>query len=533
MKKPARSAPAGRPDAAGTNVPEWTVSDLAGELKRTLEDRFGYVRLKGEISGYRGPHGSGHAYFCLKDEGAKIDAVIWRTAFARLRFKPQEGLEVVATGRITTYPGKSTYQITIEALEPAGIGALMALLEERRRKLDAEGLFAQERKRELPYLPAVIGVVTSPTGAVIRDILHRLEDRFPRRVLVWPARMQGDGSAEEVAAGIRGFNALEAGGGVPRPDVLIVARGGGSLEDLWSFNEEIVVRAAAESAIPLVSAVGHETDWTLLDHAADVRAPTPTGAAERVVPVRAELAAEVADLSRRHGEATVRGLQRRRSDLRGVARCIPKPEALFNAARARLEGPGNRLVTVYLQNLRGVDARLRRTAVVLQRQSPLARLAAGRARLVAIDRRPGAALRRSVETRGAKLHQLGQRLQAARAAAGRAEHQRLQRARDRVGSDAQRLATALRRQVERKRARYATLCSVFESLNYKSVLARGFALVRDGDGYPLRAAAEVEPGQALALEFADGSVRVTADGGRAAKRRPAPTGVEQGTLFDG
>jgi hypothetical protein len=256
----------------------------------------------------------------------------------------------------------------------------MALLEERRRKLDAEGLFAQERKRELPYLPAVIGVVTSPTGAVIRDILHRLEDRFPRRVLVWPARMQGDGSAEEVAAGIRGFNALEAGGGVPRPDVLIVARGGGSLEDLWSFNEEIVVRAAAESAIPLVSAVGHETDWTLLDHAADVRAPTPTGAAERVVPVRAELAAEVADLSRRHGEATVRGLQRRRSDLRGVARCIPKPEALFNAARARLEGPGNRLVTVYLQNLRGVDARLRRTAVVLQRQSPLARLAAGRAR---------------------------------------------------------------------------------------------------------------------------------------------------------
>jgi exodeoxyribonuclease VII large subunit len=533
--KPARSAFAGLSDTAGANVPEWTVSDLAGELKRTLEDRFGYVRLKGEVSGYRGPHGSGHVYFCLKDEGARIDAVIWRTAFSRLRFKPQEGLEVIATGRITTYPGKSTYQISVEALEPAGIGALMALLEERRRKLSAEGLFEPARKRNVPYLPAVIGVVTSPTGAVIRDILHRLEDRFPRRVLVWPARMQGDTSAEEVAAGIRGFNALVAGGRVPRPDVLIVARGGGSLEDLWSFNEEIVVRAAAESAIPLVSAVGHETDWTLLDHVADLRAPTPTGAAELVVPVRAELSAEVSDLSRRLEEATARGLQRRRSDLRGVARCVPRPEALFNAARARLEGPGNRLVTVYLQNLRGIDGRLARAAVVLQRQSPLARLAGARASLLGLDRRPGEALRRSVEVKGAKLHGLGQRLHAARSAAGRTEHQRLQRARDRVGADAQRLATGLRRQVERKRARYATLCSVFESLNYKSVLARGFAVVRDGAGHPLRAAADVAPGQALALEFADGSVRATADGGasREAGRRLWPARTEQGTLFDG
>src|SRR5215213_9853328 len=373
------------PQPAPSNAPEWSVSELAGALKRTLEDAFGYVRLRAEISGYRGPHGSGHAYFGLKDENACIDAVIWKTTFNRLRLKPQEGLEVVVTGRITTFPGKSKYQIVIDTLEPAGVGALMALLEERRRTLTAEGLFALERKRKLPFLPRVVGIVTSPTGAVIRDILHRLADRFPRRVLVWPARVQGETSAEEVATAIRGFNALAPDGPIPRPDVLIVARGGGSLEDLWSFNEEIVVRAAAESAIPLVAAIGHETDWTLIDLAADVRAPTPTGAAELVVPVRAELAAEVADLSRRYEEATVRGLQRRRSDLRGVARCIPKPEALFNAARARLEGPGNRLVTVYLQNLRGIDGRLRRAAVVLQRQSPLARLATARARLLATE----------------------------------------------------------------------------------------------------------------------------------------------------
>src|SRR3712207_5742205 len=249
-----------------SNAPEWSVSDLAGALKRTLEDAFGFVRLKGEVSGYRGPHSSGHVYFCLKDQGARIDAVIWKTTFSRLRFKPQEGLEVVAIGRITTFPGKSTYQIVVESLEPAGIGALMALLEERRRKLTAEGLFAAERKRKPPFLPAVVGVVTSPTGSVIRDILHRLEDRFARQVVVWPVRVQGETCAAEVAAAINGFNALPAGGPVARPDVIIVARGGGSLEDLWGFNEEVVVRAAAESAIPLIAAIGHETDWTLIDH---------------------------------------------------------------------------------------------------------------------------------------------------------------------------------------------------------------------------------------------------------------------------
>src|ERR1700750_2242560 len=281
------------------NSPEFTVSELSSALKRTVEDAYGHVRVRGEISCFRGPHSSGHCYFSLKNESAKIEPVIWKCAHARMRFKPQEGLEVIATGKLTTYPGSSKYQIVIEALEPAGIGALMALMEERKRKLAAEGLFDEARKQLLPWLPEVIGVVTSPTGAVIRDILHRLEDRFPRGVLVWPVKVQGEGSAEQVAAAIRGFNALPEGGKIPRPDLLIVARGGGSLEDLWSFNEEIVVRAASDSMIPLIFAVGHEADVTPIDFVPNRRAPTPTPAAEMAVPVRSELMSEVTSLGSR------------------------------------------------------------------------------------------------------------------------------------------------------------------------------------------------------------------------------------------
>src|SRR5258707_3666555 len=297
------------------NAPEFTVSELSSALKRTVEDAYGHVRVRGEISGFRGAHSSGHCYFTLKDEGARIDAVVWKSSLYRMRFKPQEGLEVIATGRLTTFPGKSTYQIVIEALEPAGVGALMALLEERKKKLAAEGLFDQARKQELPWLPEVIGVVTSPTGAVIRDILHRLQDRFPRRVLVWPVRVQGDGSAEQIAAAIRGFNALPEGGRIPRPDLLIVARGGGSLEDLWSFNEEVVVRAAADSMIPFIWAVGHETDITLIDFAADKRAPTPTAAAEMAGPVRAQLFLHVSPMAKRTMLCAPRGPGSRRHEV--------------------------------------------------------------------------------------------------------------------------------------------------------------------------------------------------------------------------
>ncbi|HQF31791.1 MAG TPA: exodeoxyribonuclease VII large subunit, partial [Hyphomicrobiales bacterium] len=326
-----------------SNLPEFTVSDLSFSLKRTIEEAYPYVRVRGEISGYRGPHSSGHAYFALKDDRARLEAVVWKGTFSRLRFKPEEGIEVVATGKITTFPGSSKYQIVIEALEPAGVGALMALLEERRKKLAAEGLFDEARKRPIPFLPTVVGVVTSPTGAVIRDILHRLADRFPRRVVVWPVRVQGETSAEEVAAAIRGFNAVSPGGPVPRPDVLIVARGGGSLEDLWSFNEEIVVRATAESTIPVISAIGHETDWTLIDLAADLRAPTPTGAAEMAVPVRAELLGNVADLGARLTGAAGRRIEAARTVLRSAARALPSAEQVFLVPRQRVDTAAVRL----------------------------------------------------------------------------------------------------------------------------------------------------------------------------------------------
>src|SRR5690349_17298169 len=325
------------------NVFEFTVSELSQSLKRTVEDTYGHVRVRGEISGFRGAHSSGHCYFALKDESAKIEAVIWKGVHGRMRFKPQEGLEVIATGKLTTYPGSSKYQIVIEALEPAGIGALMALMEERKKKRAAEGLFDEARKQLLPWLPEVIGVVTSPTGAVIRDILHRLEDRFPRRVLVWPVKVQGEGSAEQVAAAIRGFNALPEAGKIPRPDLLIVARGGGSLEDLWSFNEEIVVRAAADSMIPLISAVGHETDITLIDFAADKRAPTPTAAAEMAVPVRSELIARVDSLARRNFVCWQRGQENRRNEFRGASRALPAAGELLDIPRQRLDAASGAL----------------------------------------------------------------------------------------------------------------------------------------------------------------------------------------------
>src|SRR5882672_6197344 len=325
------------------NAPEFTVSELSSDLKRTVEDAYGHVRVRGEISGFRGAHSSGHCYFALKDESAKIEAVIWKGVHSRMRFKPQEGLEVIATGKLTTYPGSSKYQIVIEAIEPAGIGALMALMEERKRKLAAEGLFDEARKQLLPWLPEVIGVVTSPTGAVIRDILHRLQDRFPRHVLVWLVRVQGEGSAEQIAAAIRGFNALPEGGCIARPDVLIVARGGGSLEDLWSFNEEIVVRAAAESMIPLISAVGHETDITLIDFAADKRCPTPTAAAEMAVPVRSELLAQIDSLARRQRSCWARGLDARRTELRAAARALPAADELLAIPRQKLDSLSERL----------------------------------------------------------------------------------------------------------------------------------------------------------------------------------------------
>jgi exodeoxyribonuclease VII large subunit len=328
--------------APGDNSPALSVSELSGALKRTIETTFGQVRVRGEISGFK-RHSSGHCYFSLKDESACMDAVIWRTSAGALAFKPEDGAEVIATGKLTTYPGRSKYQIVVERLELAGEGALLALLERRRKALAAEGLFNPDRKRRLPFLPRVIGVVTSPTGAVIRDILHRLADRCPTQVVLWPVPVQGEGAAAKIAAAIRGFGALEPGGPVPRPDLLIVARGGGSIEDLWAFNEEDVVRAAAESPIPLISAVGHETDTTLIDHASDLRAPTPTAAAELAVPVRSELLSQLQELTHRAQNCVSRRAERSRERFDLTVCRWPQPQALFAPAAQRIDEIGERL----------------------------------------------------------------------------------------------------------------------------------------------------------------------------------------------
>jgi exodeoxyribonuclease VII large subunit len=493
-----------------SNLQEWTVSGLAGALKRTLEDAFGHVRLRGEISGFRGPHSSGHCYFALKDETAKIEAVIWRTTFQRLKIKPQEGLEVIATGRITTFPGSSKYQIVIDTIEPAGLGALMAILEERRRKLATEGLFDQVRKRPLPFLPEVIGVITSPTGAVIRDILHRLADRFPRRVLVWGVRVQGDTSAAEVAAAIAGFNALPPGGAIPRPDVLIVARGGGSLEDLWSFNEEIVVRAAAASTIPLVAAVGHETDWTLIDHAADLRCPTPTGAAEKVVPVRAELVAQVANLARREVGAVQRLRDRRRADLRALARVLPGREAVLALPRQRLDVAA---ATLAAHSPRA-ELRTRRTLY----HGWSSRLSRDLLRRLARDRRRG-------------FDDVAARLTQARAGRVEFERARLAASAQRIGRAGEQLRACWKAGRERRAHRLDALEQMLRSLSYEGVLTRGFALVRDQRDRPIRTAAAVTPGMPLVIQFADGDVPAGA-AGKAAKKRRGFVPPGQGSLFD-
>jgi exodeoxyribonuclease VII large subunit len=321
----------------GDNSPALSVSELSGALKRTIENAFGQVRVRGEISGFK-RHASGHCYFTLKDENACIDAVIWRTSAAILAFRPEDGAEVIATGKLTTYPGRSKYQIVVDRMELAGEGALLALLEKRRKALSAEGLFDASRKRRLPFLPRVIGVITSPTGAVIRDILHRLEDRCPTRVILWPVPVQGEGAATKIVAAIRAFPSLE-----PRPDLLIVARGGGSIEDLWPFNEEQVVRAAAESPIPLISAVGHETDTTLIDFASDLRAPTPTAAAEIAVPVRSELFAQLGELQHRAQHCLSRRIDRSRERFDLTVCRWPEPQAIFAPMVQRMDELGERL----------------------------------------------------------------------------------------------------------------------------------------------------------------------------------------------
>lgn len=501
-----------RENRTGGNTPEFTVSELSGAIKRALEDGFGYVRLRGEVSGFRGPHASGHCYFALKDDKAKIEAVVWKASYAKMRFKPQEGLEVVAQGRITTFPGSSKYQIVIEQLEPAGAGALMALLEERKRRFAAEGLFEEARKKKLPFLPTVIGIVTSPTGAVIRDMLHGFNERFPTHVIVWPVRVQGEGSAQEVANAIRGFNALPKGGPIARPDVLIVARGGGSLEDLWGFNEEVVVRAAAESQIPLISAVGHETDWTLIDLAADARAPTPTKAAEWAVPKYSELGEQVLGLTLRHRAGVRRYLDETRARLRAEARGLPRLQDLVALPRQRFDGVAHKLnacMRAYLQR-----RRTRWVEVGHRMPQPRALTRFARQRFDATGRNLERALATNTSVLSQRLVRVESKLSVSQIAA------RILDARKDLSALDRRAGQALANRVQARRRHLDAEGKMLRTLSYQSVLARGYALVRDNEGRMVRRASSVQPGDLLSIEFADG--RIAAQGGEAS----APTLVK-------
>ncbi|MCC6983371.1 MAG: exodeoxyribonuclease VII large subunit [Bauldia sp.] len=518
-----------------SNVAEYTVSEISNRLKKTVEEAYGYVRVRGEISGFKGRHSNGHSYFALKDEGAKLDAVVFRLTFGRLRFKPEEGLEVIATGRLTTFPGKSAYQMIVDALEPAGVGALMALLEERRKRLAAEGLFDEKRKKALPYLPRHIGVVTSPTGAVVRDILHRLRDRFPVPVTVWPVRVQGETAAEEVANAIRGFNNFPEDGRLRRPDVLIVARGGGSLEDLWAFNEEAVVRAAAASRIPLISAIGHETDWTLLDHVADRRAPTPTGAAEMSVPVRSELIASVGGYGARHRGAVARFFETRRREFRSAVRALPRPEDFLLVKRRRLDEASRALAGGLGKNVLAHRVVFGKAAARLSIGQLARGLARAQERLAAVSGRKLRALEVHAERKRSQLGAAARRLRIEPIA------ERLALQRRRLEESAAQGERAFFRWLDGCYVTLGNLAKVLDTLSYRSVLARGFALVKDKDGAPIRQAEGMSIGTTLAIEFHDGKVGAVATTGNVPLTRPtiAPPrrrrvttpNADQGSLF--
>ncbi len=505
-----------------SNAPEFSVTEISGAVKRVIEGEFGRVRVRGEVGRVARPR-SGHLYLDLKDDRAVLAGVIWKGVAGKLATQPEEGMEVVATGRLTTFAGQSRYQMIIEEIAPAGAGALMAMLEKRKAALAAEGLFAAERKRALPHIPEVIGVVTSPSGAVIRDILHRLRDRFPRRVIIWPVAVQGERCAGEVAAAIRGFGALEPGGPVPRPDLLIVARGGGSIEDLWGFNEEIVVRAAAESPIPLISAVGHETDTTLIDLAADYRAPTPTAAAERAVPVRRELIAAVDALGARLTAAAGRGLTQRGQRLRDLARALPRPETLVGQAAQRLDFLGERLPAALRTATHAQRLRLQRAAGGL-RPGVLGRMVArARADLTSRRERLMPALSRGIDARGDALRQIGRGLRRASV-----ERTLAQRARDRAAIG-QRLLRAADARTEAARTRLDGLERLRQTLGYRATLRRGYAVVRAEDGV-VTGAEQARAAKLLEIEFHDGSVQ-TAPTRRPRTRPDTPTPEDQGRLL--
>lgn len=492
----------------GENAPEFSVSELSGAIKKIIEGNFGHVRIRAEIGRCSFPR-SGHVYLDLKDEKSVIAGVMWKGVASKLPMRPEEGMEVVATGRITTFGGQSKYQIVIESMKPAGVGALMAMLEKRKAQLSGEGLFDPERKKPLPTLPEVIGVVTSPSGAVIRDILHRLRDRFPRKVLIWPVAVQGEKCAPEVTRGIEGFNQMTPGGALPRPDLIIVARGGGSVEDLWGFNEESVVRAAAASDIPLISAVGHETDTTLIDFASDRRAPTPTAAAELAVPVRLEMLAWVDEQGARMTRALEQGVTQRGQRLRDLARALPKPETLLDAHKQRtdlLEERLNSGLTKYVSRRRvdftKVEGGLRPNN--LRRMLDGKRSEYGRR----ADRLSVQPIKRDIERKAEKLTAISHRFKSA--------------------ADVQLTAWSSKLEgLERLR----------QTLGYEATLERGYAVVWNGDRVVTNSG-EAAKAKDLEIQFADGRLSVSGDAApnrapKTAKKtaKSKPSAPDQGSLF--
>ncbi|MEP4199042.1 MAG: exodeoxyribonuclease VII large subunit [Aliishimia sp.] len=508
--------------APGQNTPEFTVAELSGAVKRALEDEFGRIRVKGEV-GRVVKARSGHMYFDVKDERNSLACTTWKGQVAKLAVVPEEGMEVVVTGRLTAYGAQSKYNMNVDDVSVAGQGALLAMLEKRKTQLASEGLFDAERKSGLPYLPEVIGVITSPTGAVIRDILHRLRDRFPRKVLIWPVAVQGKNCAPEVARAIEGFNAMSIGGAMPRPDLLIVARGGGSIEDLWGFNEEIVARAAASSEIPLISAVGHETDTTLIDFVSDQRAPTPTAAAEMAVPVRLELLAWLGEADGRLGRTFAGGIERRGQRLRDLSRALPRPDRLLDVPRQRLDRADR------------LDSALQ--ALVDRRRSRLVEAGAGlrphilehqlrqhQTRLSTVFERASPALLRLVAGRKERLEVTSRRFRPDSLSADVRRYSEL------VQERGARLAENGDARLKRLSDRLEALDRLRMTLGYEATLQRGYAVVR-GDGAVVTTKAAASKADVLEVQFADGVMAL----GGAVKAPPAkrakPKAPDQGSLF--
>ncbi|SFJ90148.1 exodeoxyribonuclease VII large subunit [Jannaschia pohangensis] len=507
------------PAAPRRNEAEYTVSEISGAVKRALEDAFGRIRVRGEIGRIFRAR-SGHLYYDVKDDRNVLSCTTWKGQISQLSVEPEEGMEVIVTGRLSGFGSQSKYTLNVDAMEVAGAGALMAMLEKRRLALAAEGLFDPARKVPLPFLPDVIGVITSPQGAVIRDILHRLRDRFPRHVLIWPVAVQGKASAGEVANAIRGFNAPDLP--FARPDLLIVARGGGSIEDLWGFNEEVVVRAAADSAIPLISAVGHETDTTLIDHASDRRAPTPTAAAEMAVPVRLDLLAGIDALGLRQTRAVRAAVQGRRQRWIDLGRALPRIDMLLSGPRQRLDLASERLPTALRARTAGARLRLSRLEGRVTPGALTAQVARQRQQLLQLSARLDGALPRARDRVRRDLDRLAARLRPSPV------ERALRQDRDRLARTLQRLAALARTRQDRARDRLAALDRLRLSLGYQATLARGFAVVRDGDAI-ITTAEAARRAATLEVEFADGRVKT---GGKAPEWRAKPGGgPDQGSLF--